>query len=181
MENPTKTEPNDAEVEELLLCFEELIRQAEELEKEESVSGDQDSQGFADLDPAELEAFSESINETLRDLRGGRITENEAIQRLSALDDEYERMAEQLKDAGEVQPIMTLRAEKEAQLKGLSSLESLLARDAFNAASRGLSSREWVQKVSNAPSRNQQRRRKAVALLQDQGPWPWPREEQKQN
>ena len=162
--------PEDPDTQETVLSFNEIIRQWEELQYE-----------FPDLEsnlPAEVQARWDSFLPVAEGMRAGKIT-------IAAWEDDIERVAEELRDSGEVGPVMALRAQKEAELKAPGGLlGQQLAHHAFTAASRGLGEPEWVERVMErfphsprqpGPLREAYERR--IALLRREGPWPWPRGE----
>jgi len=104
---------------------------------------------------------------------------------IAAWEDDIERDVEELRDPGEVGPVMALRAQKEAELKAPGGLlGQQLAHHAFTAASRGLGEPEWVERVMERfphsprqPGPLREAYERTIALLRREGPWPWPRGE----
>jgi hypothetical protein len=91
-------------------------------------------------------------------------------------------MIEKFREADVVEPVMTRRAGKEAEMKGLSGFSQALAGNAFKWASRGILESDWLDRVfekyPHSPHESWMREayERRIDVLRSEGPWPWPRD-----
>ncbi len=162
----------------------QLLQEAEDQLKAETVLSFS-SQKTIDLPEniiAEARQYRTSAEKLYRDCLSGKVANGQVAGLLSKLEGQYELLIEHEKNAGDVRPIMMYRAEKEAQLKGLSIFAQLLERSAVKAAARGLFEGEWNQQVLTWAGQQPwpwvlEGYKATLTSLRADGPWPWPREE----
>ncbi len=173
---------------EVLLAAMELRRQSEEHQREDEEfrlgeMGKSHPEWITDVPQEIEEEFEESevaLKKLLSDVLGGKIKESEMTVALSVIEEKIERTTERLHRAGDIDAIMMHRAEKEAEMKGLTLFGQLLVRSAFKACARGVGEEDWVNQVLNVhanaldESWAREEYRRTVTFLRAQGPWPWP-------
>jgi len=108
----------------------------------------------------------------------GRIV-GELEQISNHLDEVRERGAKEAEQEGNLEPLMSGRFSREAEMVGLSNLAQLLIADAAREAHQGICEEDWIIQVIKGHQGNAvawTESLKAILTLREQGPWPWPRE-----
>jgi hypothetical protein len=171
---------NESEKQDALLCAIELQRQFEGLRQK---YGDISIlPGMEEMEPFEetMAPAVERMEEYLAAFRKGGLDDKEALRTLEEDEQRAEALVEYGKTQGDVELPMAHRAEKEAEMRGLSAFCQMLVRSAFSSAASGTSDQEWIQGVLDSTAKwNWPWVRKgyeaAITSLRAEGPWPWPR------
>jgi hypothetical protein len=154
------------EREEIALSMKEMLRQSQAL---------RETWGDDALDQSLQSDLGQQISATLMEVMEGHVTPAEAQTRL----EESERQIEERFVEGSDDPatVMSHRAEKEAELKGLPSTAQLLVCDANKQAAAGVSKEEWIAEVLQGHADDDAAQLGCLACivrLWSEGLLPWP-------